>query len=466
MHVQDAVTRRSFLRRAAILGGAAALAPVGACDFSDNDTGRSGAPSGDRRTRHKPNIVVILADDMRYDEAAFMPYTSRLMTQEGVAFTAARHNISLCSPARAGFLTGQYSTRHGVRSQLDSIPQERLEATLPVWLQDAGYQTGLIGKYFTAYHGRSTPPGWNTRRQLADNSQFQFGFTVWDGNRVLTPDVDQTRYLRSEVVDFLATTQEPFFLWFTPTANHTPYQSPPGYEGEFADLQWPDLREDDVSDKPPWVQALPSISDEQLEQSRANQRNRLRELLGLDGTVADMLRMLEERQILDNTIVLFSSDNGILQGEHRIPQGWKNLPYEPSVRVPCMLRAPGLGARVVRQPVHMAVDLTATCVDVAGAVPDHSLDGVSLLDVIDAPDRYDARRLLYERDNRDDSIAPPAEGVFTRTRKLIRYSTAPATYELYDLERDPDELDNVAGDSAYAAERAELEDALDELLSS
>ncbi|MGH9027082.1 MAG: sulfatase family protein [Acidimicrobiia bacterium] len=182
-----------------------------------------------------------------------------------------------------------------------------------------------------------------------------------------------------------------------------------------------------------------------------------------------MFRALHARQSLANTVVMFSSDNGILQGEHRIPPLAKNLPYEPSVRVPCFLRAPGVTASVVAQPVHMAIDLTATCVDVGRAEPGLALDGVSLLDVLDDPDRYRDRRLLFERDNRDDPISlrcPRAAGVFTMGRKLIRYDTSPPTFEFYDLERDPNELQNVADDPRYATDRAELEDELDALLSS
>ena len=132
-----------------------------------------------------------------------------------------------------------------------------------------------------------------------------------------------------------------------------------------------------------------------------------------------------------------SGDNGMLQGEHRLPPLLKNLPYEPSVRAPCLLRAPGLRPSVISQPVHMTVDLTATCVDVAGAQPDLDLDGTSLFDIVDDPGRYDDRRLLYDRDDRDDlesSPFPPAVGVFTQTRKLIRWTTEPPTFELYDLD--------------------------------
>jgi arylsulfatase A-like enzyme len=230
---------------------------------------------------------------------------------------------------------------------------------------------------------------------------------------------------------------------------------------------WPDAREDDVSDKPSWIQAQPALSDEVLAGVRANQVTRIQELLGLDDTVAAMFSALDARGVLDGTAVLFASDNGVVMGEHRIPTTSKNLPYEPCVRVPCFVRAPGIRPAVVDVVAHMSVDLTATCVDLGGARADRRLDGVSLLDIAANPSRYAERPLLYERDSRDDAPelhCPPARGVFTPARKLIRYETTPPTYELYDLDADPQELRNVADDAAYADDRASLERTLTDLL--
>ena len=453
------VTRRFVLRGATAAGATLALGKIVGCSLNDAEP----APLGRR-----PNVIVVLADDMRYDELPFMPNVTSLLVDEGVSFSGARHNISLCSPARAGFLTGQYSMRHKVRSQADgfsvlSDPQE----TVPVWMRNSGYTTGLIGKYFTG--GGRSGPGWDTRRQLAENPQRQRGFTVWDGERETTPTVDQTRYLTDEVTHFLESAAEPFFLWFTPTANHWPIEAPPGHEHDVATLEWPDLREDDVSDKPPWIRSLPSLDEGTLSAGRENQRGRVRELLGLDDTIGSMIEALQVRGSLDNTVVMFSSDNGVFAGEHRMPLVSKNMPYDPSVRVPCVIRAPGLVPGVVTQPTHMTLDLTATCVAVAKAHPDLELDGTSLLEIADNPSRYDDRRLLYDRDNRDNAPGfdcPTAAGVFTATHKLIRYDTTPPTFELYDLEQDPDELTNVADDPAFASQRAALEADLDRLLSS
>ena len=158
-----------------------------------------------------------------------MPNLQRLIADQGTVFTAARHNISMCSPARAGFLTGQYSKRHLVRSQRDSFNGHHdVHKTLAgVDAVVRATHTGIIGKYFTEVEGKSTPPGWNVRRQLATKNQEQYGYQVWDGETMKSPKLDQTRYLQREVVSFLEGAQEPFFLWFTPTADHGPFQAPP-----------------------------------------------------------------------------------------------------------------------------------------------------------------------------------------------------------------------------------------------
>lgn len=441
-------------------GAAYALGQSSACSPSDDpDTPQGPAVA--------PNVIVILADDMRYDEAKYMPNLTRLLVDEGVSFTGARHNISLCSPARAGFLTGQYSRRHQIRSQNDAFARMNDDGnTLPVWMQDAGYDTGVVGKYFTEA-GRRVTPGWRFQRMLATGNQQQYGFTVWDGEQIAEPEDDQTAYLRGEVVDFVTTAAEPFFLWFTPTANHWPLEAPPGHEDDAASLEWPDRREDDVDDKPPWIQALPPITDARLEEIRENQRLRIRELLGLDHTIAALITSLADGDRLENTVIVFSSDNGVFEGEHRIPLLSKNLPYDPSTRVPCVVRSPGLAPGTVTQPAHMTLDLTATCVAVAGARAGLALDGFNLLDIAANPGDYDDRRLLYDRDNRDDGaglLCPPAAGVFTATRKLTRYESTPPTYELYDLEQDPNELANLADDPSYAQDRGSLEAHLDTLL--
>ena len=159
-------------------------------------------------------------------------------------------------------------------------------------------------------------------------------------------------------------------------------------------------------------------------------------------------------------------------GEHRIPPGSKNMPYEPAVLVPCMVRGPGFPHTTIRQPVHMSMDLTATCVELAQATPDLPLDGVSLTEVIAAPHRFDDRQLLYDRGNREGytflppgaTWPPPRTGSSPEPGSSSDTRQPRRCYELYDLDADPGELRNVADDPDYADDRSTLEAALDRLL--
>jgi len=462
---ESEISRRTLLKGTAALGASLALGPAAGA----TRRAWSRVPRAEGR-RKRPNVIVITADDMRIDEAKYMPNLQRLIGEQGTSFTAARCNIAECSPARAGFLTGQYSKRHHVRSQRDPFSRNDLQKTLAVWMQTSGYDTGIIGKYFTSIEGTTTPPGWDVRRQLVGKSQDQYGYQVWDGMKKQMPELDQTRYLQQEVVAFLEHAQAPFFLWFTPTADHGPFEAPPTHEHDYARVQWPDRREGDVSDKPTWIQHMTPISEQVLASMRRAQRLRLRELLGLDDTIAAIVGALQSTRRLDDTVILFTSDNGMFWGEHRIPPGSKNMPYDPAVLVPCIVRGPGFPHVTVRQPVHMSMDLTATCVELAEATPDLPLDGVSLTQVVADPKRFDDRQLLYERGSDEGltfptaELPPLADGIFTQTRKLVRYRSTPPTYELYDLGADPGELRNVADDPKYRNQRAALEDALDRLL--
>ena len=219
-----------------------------------------------------------------------MPNLQRLVVGPGTKFTAARHSFAMCSPARAGFLTGQLSKRHNVRSQRDAFQQHNdPQRTLPVWLQSAGYTTGLVGKYFTSVEGRSTPPGWNVRRQLADKSQDQHGYEVWDGTR--SADPTSTRRVTSSCRCSRSSTRAGAVL---PVVHAHGVTARSSYAARSrAGLRGPAVARsarggcrrqaavDPAAGAVP--RTRPSLS------MRRSQRQRLRELLGLDDTIAAMV---------------------------------------------------------------------------------------------------------------------------------------------------------------------------------
>src|SRR5680860_914035 len=348
----------------------------------------------------RPNVVVIMADDMREDDLRFMPNVQRLIGDEGVHFKNMFSPQPLCCPARASFLTGQYTHNHGVWSHAEPYGFRVLrdEQTLPVWLKDVGYNTVFLGKYLNGYgwqtllDGSSSvhyvPPGWTDWRGSVDGgieagsayagSTYNYFDTTLNVNGVLQPHQGQyqTRMLgrqSEQIIAENARSTRPFFLWASYVAPHFGRPDEPDDPGvvardngggsNFLSPARPDdvkgmfddevteapgaEGEKDVSDKPFFIRRLPPLNDGERAALLNVTRQRAESLAVLDDEVARTIDALEKTGELDNTIVAFTSDNGFFLGEHRMRQG-KILPYDPSLRVPLMIRGPGIPKGVVR----------------------------------------------------------------------------------------------------------------------
>ena len=233
-------------------------------------------------------------------------------------------------------------------------------------------------------------------------------------------------------------------------------RAPPRYEGRFAGLRAPrppGFNEADVSDKPADIGKLPLLTPHQKAEIDALYRAQARSLLAVDDLVQNVVRTLKEEGVLNNTVILFTSDNGFLHGEHRVLQG-KVLPYEPSIRVPLEIRAPGVPQGVHRRQLVENVDLTPTILDFAHANPGRVQDGQSLVPIMRQP-RYSPGRGLeleaWGNPSRPSQANDPPlvfKGVRTDRYMYARYGSG--EQELYDLREDPFELRNAANDPAYA----------------
>lgn len=416
------------------------------------------------------NILLILSDDQRVDLLTYMPNVRRLTVFPGREFTHCRCNVGLCQPTRVGLLTGQYSKRHGVTDNTSAaLSGFDHDNTLGAWVQAAGYRTGLIGKYL---NGASAlipkPQGWDTWRQLVDpTAQDALGYEVCDGATTTAPADFQIDYLRDEALSFLGG-GEPWFLLLAPSSPHWPFSPDPADLFAWSDVQWPLVNETDVSDKPSWIQALAPLPETSLVGFRETARAQLREATALDRAVGAIIASLDAA-VLANTVIIYGSDNGLAYGEHRMPyQGIaKNNAYDISMRVPLVMRGPGVPAGISDEPVTMAADVTATVVAIAGATAGLTGDGVDLAHVIADPASYSSRQLLHSKDTTIQfGTTPAGDGITTLTRKLYRYPSETGTdrFEAYDLDTDPDELNNWAHDPSRLAERNDLEAALDALL--
>jgi len=298
--------------------------------------------------------------------------------------------------------------------------------------------------------------------------------------------MDTNGRIAARFVSEAAPSKRPFFLYYAPPAPHAedtnhiqglrpgapePDPRPPyRYRDEYDDAHAPRsaaFNESDVSDKAANIRDLPKLTREQIDEIDDNYRGRLGALRSVDDQVGLILRRLRRAGELRNTYIVFNSDNGYIQGEHRL-RGSKFLPFESSIRVPTVIRGPGVrGGRKIGGNA-IDVDLAPTILDIAGAKPGRTMDGLSLLDAVrkgrrlprrDVP--LEALRPLFRFFTPLTAFDVPYYAVRAARFKYVRWSFGES--ELYDLKRDPHELENLAGDPAYADVVARLEARASEL---
>ena len=504
------------------------LSTAGAAQARPAESGK-----GDR-----PNILVVMTDDMNQADLAFMPKTRKLLAKRGTSFTDAITSFPLCCPSRATFLTGQYAHNHGVGGNF--YPEgwygmPRRNNTLATWLDAGGYRTDLIGKMLNGYgaldaHGE-IPPGFDQWHALLDVSAYDYYNFVMNSNgrlrtwgdadfarklvdfaniEVTPPDVKSVADILAKLTEVMGPSpytywgasnpdqyspdvtgritnkllgrekrrEKPFFIWWTPAAPHREDVSTtlmgrsgadprpaPRYERlskSFELPRPPSFNEADVSDKATDVTShTPPLTDAQIDQLQLDYEGRGGSLRAVDDKVGLMVKTLRRTGQLKDTVIVFTSDNGWMQGEHRIP-GDKFLPYEESLGVPLIIRGPGIpeGRRVKRQVAN--IDLAPTLAAFARVKARRRMDGVSLVPTLrrdkNPPKRalaIEAPRPLFEGAIPNNAWDRPYSGVRTQRYTYVVY-TETSEEELYDRRTDPYELQNVARDPAYAGIKAHL----------
>jgi arylsulfatase A-like enzyme len=432
-------------------------------------------------------VVLILVDDARVDDLSTMPLVRTLIGEAGATFTDATSPVPLCCPARVTLLSGQYAHNHGVLT--NKAPQGGFARfndaeTLATWLTPH-YTTGLIGKYLNQYVPPYAPPGWDQWMvPVAPYNSRGWRWIVNGKQRSIAGY--QTNTVTALATDFIAThadDDQPFFLYASIVAPHI--SSPPEpddpkvvygtsrfstpnvrdtYRDSFAGMANtnPAFNEADVSDKPRQPPRLEPWEVEALTEVNAQRREAM--LSAQDATV-NIVDALSSAGALDDTYVFFLSDNGYILGEHRY-RGGKLFPYEVSVKVPMLLRGPGIPpGSVVRQTVGLqdfAPTVLAMTNESAGRWP---LDGVNLLPMVTDPSLHADRPILLEAagsstcSTKEHGYCPFRwHGVLatldgTRWKYIARGN---GFEEMYDLSHDPGELVNVAGHARFADVRSRL----------
>ena len=369
-----------------------------------------------------PTIVVIVADDMRFD---FRKVLTNL-DASWIDCTAASIETPLCGPARAGIFRGTYSYRTGVTSNVTAFNMPD-DDTIATRIKGAGYRTVLIGKYLNDYpwtRGRTyVPPGWD--------GWYAAGSSSWKRGALHTTDY-VFGLAASQVRATPATT--PLFLYLGPQAPHLPATPPARFASSPVTLpdKPPSFNEADVSDKPPPDNAAKPLTPTQLAQVEVDRLNIGRSLLGVNEGLATLFAALTDTGRMAGAAMFFTSDNGYLLGEHRMVK--KGEAYDEASRVPFKVRWPGVAGRT-EQGVIGSVDLSATVCALAGTTAPGT-DGVNLAPLL-------ARGTPVHQDF--VYIEPPGGGWNAMRSGSIKYvEYGDGTRELYDLVADPYEMNNLA----------------------
>ncbi|MBK5292785.1 MAG: sulfatase [Acidobacteriia bacterium] len=404
----------------------------------------------------RPNIVFILVDDLRWDALgcaghpfARTPHIDRI-AREGARFRNAFVTTPLCSPSRGCFLTGRYVHAHGVTGNGDNAALSHQLITFPRLLHDAGYETGCFGKWHMGTDD-SPRPGFDQWVSFIGQGRYDNPPMNINGKRVQT-DGYMTDLLGGHAVDFLRRKREkPFCLYMAHKAVHGPFTPAERHKSDYSSnpITRSANAKDGLSGKPALTRMLDGkpatvpgggSSDELI-------RNQLRCMNAVDDSVGAMLKALEETGQLDNTLVLFTSDNGYFWGEHGL--GDKRWAYEESIRIPMIARFPGRIApgSVLSEDV-LSIDIAPTMLDLARVRVPSNVHGRSILPLFGKKQPRWRQSFLFEYfEEKQFPRTPSWQGVRTPDWKYVRYTGLDGMDELYHLESDPLEMKNLIGEA-------------------
>jgi N-acetylglucosamine-6-sulfatase len=435
----------------------------------------------------RPNVVLVVTDDLTKRD--YFDLTSDLgsFTSGGTYFKNAFATTSVCCPSRASMLTGLYAHNHGVTQNIDPVvgyeqyhAQGYDQKDLPVWLKGSGYKTGLVGKYMNRYDAQAdgVPAGWTDWYGADDPTS---NWTLNENGSMKTYPQDPTApgyqhwedVLGDKAVQFVGDAHasgKPFFLWYGTHAPHTPELVAPRDEDRMD--TWPaydppNFNEEDVSDKPQWVQDQSPISSTLQQTLEQKRQKRLTSMLAVARNLARLKSELRATGELSNTYLILISDNGYHLGEHRLRAG-KMTAYEEDMRVPLAISGPGVASGNARHMV-LNTDLAPTIADLANVRPKFATDGRSFAPLLPtgrsdiAAD--DFRQRFMEENWRSEVPTPNGPKLFPAPTNFAvrglnflydRYLTGETEY--YDLTLDPFELESkqVSGNRKEALDKLRM----------
>lgn len=392
---------------------------------------------------NSPNILVIVTDDQRAGPFLGMPRTEEIFGS-GLVYENAFATTPLCCPSRVSIFTGRYAHNHGVKyfnpSRLDQT------TTVQSYLQANGYRTAIYGKYLNNWQVVVDPPFFDDWATFPQSTASTYSGGEWnvDGT-VREVEEYSTDFIAAQASELLRSTESddatPWFVYLAPPAPHEPYSPEPAYErSKVPDWRGnPAVFEKDVSDKPSYIRDVTRYCG--FECGTKIRSAQIRTLMSVDDMVASVFGELEALGEAENTIAFYTSDNGLLWGEHNLNE--KRPPYIPSIKVPLIMRWPqripaGRDERIVAN-----IDIAPTILEAAG-IPQRSdvpMDGMSLL----TPRLR--RELLLE--HWEQNVIPTWYSIIAEDFQYIEYYDKDGVFkfkEYYDLEADPFQLTNLLRD--------------------
>ncbi|HSG45885.1 MAG TPA: sulfatase-like hydrolase/transferase [Anaerolineales bacterium] len=399
----------------------------------------------------RPNFLIIVTDDQRFDTMEYMPNTQQLIFDQGVTFSSGYITTPFCCPSRASILTGLYAHNHYVYVNTDDL----LLPTLVDDLHKNGYYTGLVGKYLNSWDGSLRP-------------EFDYWVTFWGGTvpHYYDPELNvngdwgpRTGYITylfedyvKEYLDLATNQRKPFFLLFAPNAPHAPFTPLKEDKGLLQDLALhrpPSFSEEDISDKPSSIANKPPIGENGVTSIDNTRRRQLLTLIALDRSIGAIMQKLEETGELDNTVVIFLSDNGKHWGEHRMDT--KSTAYEEVVKVPFAMRYPTLiPAPYIEGRLVANIDIAPTIYELSETRMPKVIDGLSLVDLLNGDGEWRSNLLLEAWPDRGHWKA-------VHTGQYVYIDTIDDISEFYDLVNDPFQLENAINDPQFQDTIAELQ---------
>lgn len=433
-------------------------------------------------TSEKPNIIFILTDDQRFDAIGYagnqFVETPEMddLAKSGTYFHSAIVTTPICAASRASILTGLHERTHNYNFQTGNIREEYMTNSYPKLLKNNGYYTGFFGKYGVRYDGLD--------KQFDEYDEYDRNNRFKDRRGYFYKTIDNdtvhlTRYTGQQALDFIeknATNEKPFCLSLSFSAPHAHDGAPDQYFWQTETdglLQNTTIPEPELGDEKYFLTQPKMVRDgfnrlrwtwryDTPEKYQHSLKGYYRMISGIDLEIKKIREKLKAKGIDKNTVIILMGDNGYFLGERQFAGKW--LMYDNSIRVPLIVFDPRVDKHQDIKDMALNIDVPQTIADLAGVKAPDTWQGKSLMPIVTQETNTIDRDTILIEHLWDFEPIPPSEGVRTKKWKYFRYVNDKSLEELYDLEKDPQEVKNLIGKKKYKEVADKLRAKLEELI--